>query len=236
MKRNTWVLLTRASSVVSLISGLIFIGQLAFAVLAKYEPGVPIWFFLSACLSAFVFGIFGSIWIGRQKTTADHDPRLRTIGRIAFDYLPAPPTNHGWRLGFDRVTSPAETRAPSFSGAERAPIAGSINIADNGRYYIEYSVDQIQSLANVVEYCVKPTRNGSVYLKVELTSRDKTQSRTVWIRHVIGNGAPRQINPSEWSFDVQGELFDDGWSLIKLQIDDEVRQSFGKAGYIFQSL
>lgn len=236
MKRNTWVLFTRASSVVSLISGSIFIGQLVFVVITRYESGVPTWFLLSACVSAFVFGIFGSMWIGRQKSTADHEPRLRTIGRIAFDYLPQPPTKHGWHLGFDRATSPVETRAPSFTAAERAPVAGSIKIEDNGRYYIEYAVEQIQSLANVVEYCVKPTRDGTVYMKVELTSRDRTQSRTVWLRHVIGTGAPRPINPSEWSFDVQGELFDDGWTLVKLQLDDEVCQSFGKAGYIFQSI
>ncbi len=101
---------------------------------------------------------------------------------------------------------------------------------------MDYVVDQVQSLANLVEYYVKPTSDGTLYLRVDISSRDRTQTRTVWLRHLIGAGAPHQVNPSEWSFDVQGEILEDGWTLLKLSVYDEVSSSFGKEGFVYQGL
>ena len=44
------------------------------------------------------------------------------------------------------------------------------------------------------------------------------------------------MNPSKWSFEVQGEILEDGWILVKLSINDEVASTFGKEGFVYQSL
>jgi hypothetical protein len=58
----------------------------------------------------------------------------------------------------------------------------------------------------------------------------------VWLRHVIGTGEPYSINRSEWSLDIQGEVLDDGWTLVKISLEDEVARTFGREGLVYQRL
>jgi hypothetical protein len=101
---------------------------------------------------------------------------------------------------------------------------------------MDYTVEQVQSLANFIEYYVRPKRDGSLYLKVDISSRDGTQVQTVWLQHIIGTGTPQQISPKEWCFYVQGEILEHGWNLVKVSIDDEVSSTFGKKGFVYQRL
>jgi len=234
--KGAWPILIRSSAVVSLVAGLIFLVQLAWVGLAKLTSSVPFWLLLTASASCFVCGWFFGIWIQSRRLRQKSGGKLRKLGQIRFDYLPSPPTKNDWRIGLIKKIPPEQRTLPEFAAAQPAPLPGSLTIRHNEHYSIDYTVGQVQSLANIVEYYVKPTSDGTFYLKVNVSSRDGSHARTVWLRHVIGTGAPRQINPSEWSFDVQGELLKDGWTLVKLSVEDEVTESFGKEGFVYQGL
>lgn len=40
----------------------------------------------------------------------------------------------------------------------------------------------------------------------------------------------------EWNFDVQDESLKNGWTSVKLFIPEEVEKTFGKQGFVYQSL
>jgi len=232
--RRAWPTVSKASALVSIVAGLVSLGQFAWVAFSQLETAVPFWLLLTASASCFVCGWFFGIWLQNRLRLSGGS--LRKLGQIRFDYLPNPPTKNGWRLEFDGNTPPEQRKAPEFTAAHPAPVPGSLSIRDNGRYSLNYTIEQIQSLANLVEYCVKPTRTGTLYLRVVLSSRDGSQKHPVWLRHVIGTPVPRRINPSEWSLDIQGELLEDGWMLVKVSLEDEVARTFGKEGLVYQSL
>jgi hypothetical protein len=233
-KTDTWAVLNKSSSIVSLVTGLLFLAQAAWGVSSRFKEGVPFWLLLTSSLSCIVFGLFLSIWIQSKRGSAD-GANLRKLGRINFDYLPSIPTDHGWSLGFDGTT-PEESDEPEFLAAQDSPVTGSLAIKEKGRYYIDFKVDQVQSLANVVEYYIQPSKSGTFYLNVNICPHDRSQTRNVWLCHVIGTGAPRQLNRSEWRVEVEGEVLEDGWILIKLSINDEIAATFGNEGFVYQSL
>ncbi|MFX0194573.1 MAG: hypothetical protein ACFFCW_00500 [Candidatus Hodarchaeota archaeon] len=232
--KNIWTFLSRGNIIVSLIAGVVFIVQVIWAVSSRLQEGIPFWLLITCSVSSLICGCFFGHWLVVRGFKMSG--KLNTLGEIRYDYLPSPPTDHGWSLGFDVKTPSDLTKPPDFSAAQDAPIAGSLIIKDNGRYFMEYNVEQVLSLANIVEYCIKPKRNSCLYLKVNVSSRDKTQRKTVWLSHTVGNTPPRELNPKEWSFDVQGMILENGWILIKLSVDDEVRKSYGQKGFMYQSL
>lgn len=231
--RGAWSIIVKSSAIVSMVAGLASLAQLAWAAFSKLNAGVPLWLLLTASASSLVWGVFFGIWI-RSRHHRESGGSLRKLGQIRFDYLPSPPTENGWRIGFDKNTPPERRKPPDFAAADAAPVPGSLSISDNGRYSIDYAVEQVESLANLVEYHVKPTSDGTVYLKVVLSSRDQSQEKIVWLRHIIGTGMPREINQSEWNLDVQGELLEHGWALVKLSLEDEVARTLGKQGFMYQ--
>jgi len=233
-RKDFWGLLSKFSIIITIAIGVISLAQIVWGYFSKFQNGVPMWLFLTSSISCFLFGLFLSLWGQRNRFQTAERANLRKIGQINFDYLPSAPTEHGWILGFDS-NAPENVRPPEFSAAQDSPVTGSLAI--NGKKYkIDYNVNPVQALANIVEYYVKPI-DGAFYLRIDISSRDKTQVHTVWLRHVIGTGAPCEFkNGMEWTIEVQGEILEDGWILVKLSINDEVASTFGKKGYEYQSL
>lgn len=231
---KVWARIDNASKLVTIISGIASIVQLACVALAKLKMGVPFWLIISLAFSCLLCGWFLGVWTQNRRNR--FGATIREVGKIRFDYLPDSPIKHGWQLDFDSKTPPEQRKAPQFSAAHPAPIPGSCSIVDNGRYSLNHAIGQVQSLANLVEYCIKPSQYGSFYLRVTVRSRDGSQTRSVWLRHVIGTGMPYQVGPNEWSFYINGELLEDGWVLVKLSLEDEVSCSFGTQGYVYQNL
>jgi len=235
-KRHAWPFLYRVSSVVSLLAGFVFLAQLSWAFLSKLKQGLPIWLLITSSASCLICGWFFALWMQKRRGRPESNGKLSKVGQVRFDYLPSPPTAHGWQVAFGKETPPDKQLVPEFLAAQDAPISGSLCIRDKGQYAMDFTIEQVQSLANVVEYYVKPTRSGTFYLNVRVSSLDKTQTKFVWLRHVIGTGAPRRLNDKEWSLEVQGEVLEDGWTSVKLSVSDEVDQTFGKEGFVYEAL
>jgi hypothetical protein len=220
--------------VVSFIAAILTILQLAWAgrtMLSKgFQASVPAWLLMATTITAMIFG-----WLlGRRTTakTAFRNQRFKRIGQITFDYLPDLPTNHNWTL----KTENDEKLAPEFTSAVDTPLPGSILISSKGKYRLDYEVGQSASLCNFVELASKLSKDAVIYVKVKVRSRDLSESAEVWLGHVIGNDQPKKISPIEWQISTRGEVLDNEWLLLKLAISDEVRNTFGRQGWVYQSL
>jgi hypothetical protein len=227
----------QTNNIISCILGLVTLGQLGSGIVKNFDDGIPVWLFVTCSISCLVFGYLVRIWRdGRAPATYVPTGGLKELGQVKFDYLPALPTGNGWRLGYDGALHEGERYCPRFSAAVDAPVNGGLTVEPKERYFMDYDVEQVHSLANVVKYYVKPIRSGTVYLRILVSSQDGEQQKTVWLQHVIGKKPPRKINGSEWSFDVQGEMFKHGWVGVEISIEDEVRQSFGREGFVYRCL
>jgi hypothetical protein len=110
-------------------------------------------------------------------------------------------------------------------------------VSANGRYALDYEVGPSGSLCNFVEFALKPSRESIVYVKIKVRSRDGSESAEVWLAHRIGNEPPKKLDPPiEWQIFVPGEVLDNEWLLLKLSIPDEVQNTFGRDGWVYQSL
>jgi hypothetical protein len=101
---------------------------------------------------------------------------------------------------------------------------------------MDYSLDASFSFADIVEFFEKPTRNGPFYLMVRVTSLDRRHSEDVWLNHSIGNGKPRKVGDKEWAIEVNGRQVGNGWVSLTLRLDEEVKQTLGSEGLLYDKL
>lgn len=219
---------------VSFVAAILTILQLAWTgrriMIAGLQASIPAWLLVATAITASLFG-----WLLRRKfrpsKTISASQQFKRIGQINFDYLPDTPDNHGWDLAVD----PGEL-LPEFSAAPDTPIPGSLLVSSKGKYRLDYEVGPSGSLCNFVELALKPSTGSVVYLKIKVRTRDGSESAEVWIGHNIGNERPQRISPIEWEVCVPGEVLDNEWLLLKLSISDEVQNTFGHEGWVYQSL
>jgi len=111
-----------------------------------------------------------------------------------------------------------------------------------GRPHMDYSIEPINSFANLVEFCIKPTKSSRFYLSIELSSRDKKYRKTRWLKYVVGEGQPEPLinkitnEITEWTIYKEGEPLEDGWTRLKLQLHEDVESTFGREGFVYQSV
>lgn len=229
--RTMW---NRLYIVVSFAAAVLTILQLVWAgrsiMITGLQASVPAWLLVATAITASLFG-----WLlGRKikaSKTGSNSQQFKRVGKIDFDYLPATPTNHGWDLKVD-----LGELLPELSAALDTPIPGSLLISSKGRYRLDYEVGPSGSLCNFVEFALKPTNGSIVYANIKVRSRDGSESADVWLAHTIGIEQPKRLGPIEWQVSVGGEVLDNEWLLLKLSISDEVHNTFGRDGWVYQSL
>lgn len=229
-----WMKLKHLSVIVSIIAGLATIVSIAWAGLMLIKNGlrasVPSWVLIATAFAAFFLGWIIRLWQTSSNYSTQNE-HLYKIGQILFDYMPDKPTAHGWKLNV-----PEENFEPYFCAAQSAPTPGSLEIKDNGKYSLDYMVNQSESLCNIVGLSTKLIKSSAIYLKARVFSRDKSNSREVWLRHKIGTGKPQKVSDKEWNVPVLGDALDNGWVFLKLNIADEVKETFGLEGWHYGQL
>jgi hypothetical protein len=223
---------SRIERSVGFIAAVLGIGQIAWVVYGQFKSiSIPLWLYLSSVLTALIAGIGISRWVSGKSKSANIEA-FKEIGRVTFDYLPDSPANNGWTLHVDGENG----TPPLFSSAQDSPTPGGIKIVKNDHYALDYSVSQIQSLANMIELYAKFEQAACFYLKVKISSRDSSKMQSVWVAHIIGQGVPAKAFNNEWTVPIQGEILENGWVQFKLSIEDEISKTFGVDGWIFHEL
>jgi len=224
--------------ILSTIAGSLVVSKLS-TLSDKYKKGVPVWLFVIGCSLAYIVGLL------TKRTTilaTSPKPKIRTLGYLKFDYLPQKPMDQGWDLRVETKPPNEKSLPPDCLSAIKPPTPGSIEIKDNGIYYMDYSIEPINSFANLVEFCIKPTKSSRFYLSIELSSRDKKYRKTRWLKYVVGEGQPEPLinkitnEITEWTIYKEGEPLEDGWTRLKLQLHEDVESTFGREGFVYQSV
>lgn len=222
----------KITRVVGFIAGILTIGQIGWVIYVQIKNiSIPFWLYLTSISAAFLAGISICRWV-TGKTKFSITEAFKEIGRINFDYLPNSPINNGWTLHINEENG----NPPTFSAALNPPTPGSLKIIKNSRYALDYSVSQLQSLANMVELYAKFEQDACFYLKVKVSSRDNSKTQIVWLAHTIGQGIPIKAFNNEWKLSVQGDILENGWVQLKISIEDEIAKTFGTDGWVFHDL
>lgn len=227
-----------------LVAGLLY----ALTFLPKVGPAlsmtiaIPVWLLVSVPLAAGLLTLlFRRRGANRRAAQApsfenvkklDRQRTARKIGEIRFDYLPDTPASHGWEIGLDQGTP----EPPSFSAVPDAPVPGSIAIQDHGSYFMDYAVDPHATFSDRVGVTVRYSKDGVIYAKIRVESRDGAKSKTVYLAEKIGSSRDRQFNEEEWQFSSPGDLLDGGWVALTLSLSDQITTSFGRQGWVFDQL
>ena len=216
---------------ISIIAALLTIGQVAYWAYGTIKDmAIPLWAYLTSVITSFVAAAL--VFRNPQRNAVNAQLLgFKVLDRISFDYLPDSPQNHGWRLSVDEP----EGAHPAFSAAQDSPLLGAMKVLQHSRFALDYTANQTQSLANMVELYIK-LDDACFYLKTRVVSRDGTGSKDVWLAHILGQGQPVQAYVNEWTVCVQGEVLENGWLQWKLPIEDEVSRTFGKEGWIYSRL
>jgi len=221
----------------SAVAAVVFLAQVVGSVLAySYEAttsllvvGLPV-----GSVVLFVLGFLLGRYVARRRRGASH---LTRISDIKFDYLPSPPTEHGWELKVEATESRTGGQEPEFARATDSRMPGAIRIEPRGGYRLDYRVPDNESLANVIECEAKYEHNAKIYARVRMTSRDRaSQQRDGWLSFAIGAGAPKCFNEGEWQVPAQEQLLEGGWVSLKLVLEDAVGRTFGREGYVYERL
>jgi hypothetical protein len=228
--KNIWKNLLKHEKVITLVASVFTIVWILGTIIYRLlQDAIPLWLLITTLLFSLIICVYLFVFRLKKSSTS------KVINQIRFDYLPSPPNKHGWKLEYKNNQS-GNDKPPDFSAAKNPPMQGSITISENDRYKMDYKTEQVQSLANIVEYYIKPIHSGLFYLEVIIRSRDSSHKESGWLRHEVGTGQPFMVNAKEWNIYVQGEILKDGWVHVKLNVADEVQQTFGRDGFVLESL
>ncbi len=228
---DRWRVTNRAASVCSIVTGLGWLAQLVWPTIKPADAKVSVWLLVSASITASAFGFILGRFIFRKEQITPVDIIPELVGVIEFQYLPSPPTEHGWTLQVENK----EDVSPVFRSAIDAPSPGSISIVSRGSYYLDYHLDPSLSFSDVVECAIKPGEVGTLYLRVRVKTADNSANKSVWIAHTLGTGKPTQSG-EEWGIEIPGSHVGNGWRSIRCLLRDEVRATCGQEGWIYDQV
>lgn len=218
----------RIERYITIIASLLTIGQIIYVLINRLESyQVPFWLFSTTAISCFILGFL----IRKRKRNLQPTVQLKKIGQVRFDYLPDSPANHGWNV----VLEAEDAKNPKFSIPYEPPVVGALSISHEGRYYMDYLVDQTQGMTDFIEFYCKYSIDAGFYLNIKVTSRDENRSDSIWICYGPVSGETRQAFVKEWKMPIPGELLEGGWIAAKILIAEDVMKTFGKDGWVYRT-
>ncbi len=155
------------------------------------------------------------------------------LEKIEFDYQD-PPTKHSWRI----VDCPDKTRV-SLRFFDDGFVGRALEIEATVRYAMDCTVSPSVELGSVVEFVTKLETGGSVvYARLSVQSSDSSRSKAVWFNFPVGKGQPwpHGDGSSEWSFPVTPTHLGGNWLQFRVDLNEAVRQTYGKDGWRFEKL
>jgi hypothetical protein len=161
------------------------------------------------------------------------------IYEIGFDYLPASPLDDGkgWKRAYGSGT-PSFRTDPDFPGSLVMDVT-------NGEFAMDHRVPPHATLCDRLELTIKYTQSTMIFTGIDVTSRDGSQRKKVWIKYYPGNRPPEQTkdaphDPStqlpEQTVWITPELLHNGWMAFAIALPETVTRALGAQGWVYNSL
>ena len=176
------------------------------------------------------------LFVAKRPTTVlprfpDAQTTANLIQKIGFDYLPASPLIHGWKLG--EGIPPRLTFVPYRLGKKALAIQ---EVAQPGQrpYALDYNVEPV---AKIVEFVAKFESGAAIYAHVGMAlSKPPSTSADGWIQFRIGTSHPERVTSTEWLMYVMPTRSKRKWDLFRIDLMDAVKQTLGNDGWTFKRL
>jgi hypothetical protein len=177
---------------------------------------------------------------GDRRVEAPHE-------EIRFDYLPASPLDNGWRIGYPDPEGPFASLAAKdawaktkWLAASDAPTLGSMSMAvSNKGCAIDFDISRSAALCSQITCDIQFTDSTMLFVRVLLTSADKSQSTTKLIKFVLGVGDPfptKDWEEIEWTLPISPDSIGNGWRHVALSLVESVNRTWGRFGWHFSEL
>src|SRR5579863_1983135 len=155
---------------------------------------------------------------------------------IHFDYLPDKLTNHGWKPGYQNR---AEPELSAYSSPPDAPILGCVSIKTVTAYALDYGLRPF--VCDGVQFDAQYSDSTMIFTEVGLKSRDGTMAVRRWIKYYPSSdgGTRSEVTegyPNEYTLWMTPGPLPNGWVRFKLSLPDVVQLTWGKQGFLYESL
>jgi hypothetical protein len=190
-------------------------------------------------LVLFAMAVHAAIDSMHQAQPIDPLPALASPARrtfeIRFDYLPGNMLANGWIRAYPKDV---EVK-PQATLASDAPIAGSVVIdAPDGHAY-DYQIPRTVKLSDRLVFAAIYTATTMIFTKVEMSSKDGTQTTQKWVKYEPGAGLPHPTaghDDYECTFPIIGVPLQNGWRTFDISLPETVAQTWGVQGFIFRGI
>lgn len=224
-----WLLLTnqgRTRALTAITAVLSFVGQY---ISPKWQYGAV----GGLVTSLLIFGpsLFSKKREGVIDRRAEEVATPVEIARIGFDYLPASPTNNGWKVGYPkRHPIPADA---AWMAAPNSPTAGGMTMElSDVIFAMDYNIPANAALSTRFICDFKFSNTAMLFIQVKLATRDESDKRTGWLKFELGIGQPHfNKEYTEWVLPISPQASGNGWYHLDLPLVDSVARTWEREGW-----
>ncbi len=155
------------------------------------------------------------------------------LEEIKFAYLPKSPLENGWAVAYQD-----ENARPTFSAVESEGGTGLRMTVNETKFAMDYPIVTSAKLSRRVTFSILYAATTMVFLEFMVMSADGHTAISKWVKIEIGNRAPNitQDYPDEYTIWLNGEVKNNGWTLLDLATPTVFNQTWGTKGWKLESL
>jgi hypothetical protein len=237
-KSHIWRYFDRVNTLLQIFVALAVLIQLAWAGRGIWEFGlkatVPAWLILPTVVCSIIFGLLAGRKLTLRISSDTPDIKGKLVRKITFEYLPDPPTRHGWHL----VVDDPSKESPKFNKVDDGFFGTVLDIEAQKSYYMDFLVRPAEAVGHLVEFIVKPEYTSRLYVRVKVLSKDGSNLKDVWLKIEVGRGSPKPLGQGtrEWTVFISPTLIGKGWISMCINLPEQIKETFGKDGWKFDKL
>jgi hypothetical protein len=162
---------------------------------------------------------------------------------ISFDYFPASPLEHDWKVGYfdkrvnaDQATKDTYLKSRQWRRASNAPNEGCV-IIDVDACAIDYRIPQSSLLSTHLVCDFSYIKDAMLFALVGLMTLDGSKTDEGYIKFDLGRGKPRFVEQyKEWILPIDFPTLSNGWHHIEISLTDAVALTWGQEGWVLKDL
>jgi hypothetical protein len=189
--------------------------------------------------AAGVLTFFTTKWLNEFRSKAvRHRKPVETLHTIDFGYLPISPLERGWTKAYSPDGAAEFSTDPSIPGSLRIRVV-------TGVFAMDHVVPHHATLTQHLEFTAKYTDTTMIFVGVDVTSKDGSERKKVWIKYYYGRERseathdvkydPNKELPEQTVW-LPAQVLKGGSMLFDINFPDTVNQSLGWQGWVYKSI
>lgn len=153
---------------------------------------------------------------------------------INFDYINDDPLKHGWEHGVDI----GNESNYDFRVIPDEQYSGILFITLATGNYFDYYLEAVDSIFKKCRIIFKPKNKAVIYLHIVVRKSAMSPHKDGWLLLGIGDKKPERFKGGHegWYIFLIPEKLPNGWFAYDIDIDQEVKKSYGIDGFEFTHL